>query len=90
MLRHHPEIDTNRTLMVNLFEFGASSLNFFIYTFTKTTNWVKFQAIQQDVFIKAIEIITKHEAECAFPTTTLDIPASALAQVSAPMPALEE
>ena len=61
--------------MVNLFEFGPSSLNFFIYTFTKTTNWVKFQAIQQDVFLKAINIIAEHGGECAFPTTTLDIPA---------------
>jgi len=78
MLRQHPDIDTNQTLMVHLFEFGASSLNFFIYTFTKTTSWVEFQAVQQDVFLKAIEIITKHGAECAFPTTTLDIPIPAI------------
>lgn len=89
MLRNHPEIDTNQTLMVNLFEFGASSLNFFIYTFTKTTNWVKFQAIQQDVFIKTIEIITQHGAECAFPTTTLDIPSEALTKMI-PTPAFED
>lgn len=74
MLRNHPEIDVNQTLMVNLIEFGASSLNFMIYTFTKTTNWVKFQAIQQDVFLKVIDIITAHGAECAFPTQTLHIP----------------
>jgi len=72
MLRQHPEIDTNQTLMVNLFEFGSSSLNFFIYTFTKTINWVDFQAIQQDVFLKAIDIIAQHGAACAFPTTTLN------------------
>jgi MscS family membrane protein len=78
MLRNHSEIDTNQTLMVNLFEFGASSLNVLIYTFTKTTNWVKFQAVQQDVFLKIIEIITQHNAECAFPTTTLDIPPDTL------------
>lgn len=74
MLRNHPEIDARQTLMVNLYEFGASSLNFFIYTFTKTTNWVRFQAVQQDVFLKAVEIITEHGAACAFPTTTLDFP----------------
>lgn len=91
MLHNHPEIDANQTLMVNLIEFGASSLNFMIYTFTKTTNWVKFQAVQQDVFVKTIEIITHHGAECAFPTTTLDIPAEALARMSAARaPALEE
>ena len=74
MLRNHPEIDANQTLMVNLFEFGPSSLNFFIYTFTKTTDWVKFQAIQQDVFLKIIAIITEHGAQCAFPTTTVHVP----------------
>ena len=83
MLREHPEIDTNQTLMVNLIDFGPSSLEFFIYTFTKTTNWVKFQEVQQDVFLKAIKIITRHGAECAFPTTTLDIPADAFANVRA-------
>ncbi len=74
MLKNHEEIDTNQTLIVNLVEFGPSSLNFMIYTFTKTTNWIKFQAIQQDVFIKVINIIEGHGAECAFPTTTLHIP----------------
>lgn len=74
MLRAHPEIDTTQTLMVNLIEFGPASLNFFIYTFTKTTNWVAFQSIQQDVFLKAIDIITQHGAECAFPTTTIEVP----------------
>lgn len=76
MLKNHPEIDTNQTLMVNMFEFGESSLNFFIYTFTKTTNWVKFEAIQQDVLLKTYEIIREHDADCAFPTRTLELPES--------------
>lgn len=74
MLRHHEDIDTNQTMFVNLVEFGPSSLNFMIYTFTKTTHWVEFQGIQQDVFLKVIEIITKHGAQCAFPTTTVHVP----------------
>jgi len=74
MLKAHPEIDTTQTLMVNLVEFASSSLNFMIYTFTKTTDWVRFQAIQQDVFLKVIEIIEANGAECAFPTSTVHIP----------------
>ena len=74
MLRSHPEIDTEQTLMVNLIECASWSLDFMIYTFTKTTNWVKFQAVQQDVFIKVLEIVAKHKAECAFPTSTIHIP----------------
>lgn len=74
MLREHDEIDSNQTLMVNLIEFGPSALNFMVYTFTKTTDWVKFQAIQQDVYLKIIDIIAQHGAQCAFPTTTLHVP----------------
>lgn len=74
MLNSHPEIDTTRVTFVKLVEFGPSSLNFQIYTFTKTTEWVKFQGIQQDVFVKVVEIIHKHDADLAFPTSTLYIP----------------
>ncbi|MEM1244411.1 MAG: mechanosensitive ion channel family protein [Pseudomonadota bacterium] len=74
MLHNHPEIDTKATLMVNLVEFGPSALNFMIYTFTKTTDWVKFQAIQEDVFLQIIDIIASFGAECAFPTTTIHVP----------------
>lgn len=34
MLQAHPEIDTGATLIVNFNAFAASSLGFFIYTFT--------------------------------------------------------
>lgn len=71
MLQSHPEIDTTQTLMVNFIEFGPSSLDFMIYTFTKTTDWVKFQDVQQDVFFKVIDIVEQHGAEIAFPTQTL-------------------
>ncbi len=78
MLRKHPEIDTEQTLIVNLVEFGVSSLNFLVYTFTKTTDWVKFQIIQQDVFLRILTIIEQYDAQCAFPTTTLDMAEAAL------------
>lgn len=74
MIKNHPEIDVDSTLMVYLSKFSPSSLDITLYTFTKTTNWVKFQKIQQDVFLQAIEIIEKHGAECAFPTSTVHIP----------------
>lgn len=71
MLMSHPEIDTTQTLMVNFNQFAASSLDFFIYTFTKTTNWIKFHEVKQDVLFKITEIIEKHGAEMAFPTSTV-------------------
>jgi MscS family membrane protein len=59
--------------MVNFVTCGASSLDFFIYTFTKTTNWVEFHAIKQDVLLRILSIIEAHGAEVAFPTQTLHV-----------------
>jgi len=74
MLESHPEIDATQTLIVNFNEFAASSLNFFIYTYTKTTEWIKYHAVKEDVLLKIIDIIEAHGAECAFPTTTVHVP----------------
>jgi MscS family membrane protein len=73
MLRAHPEIDPSATLIVNFNQFGASSLDFFIYTFTKTVEWVHFHEVKQDVLLKVAAIIQAHGAEIAFPTRTLHI-----------------
>ena len=85
MLATHPDIDTNRLLMVNLNEFAASSVDFFIYTFTKTTNWKEFHSIKEKVLFQISEIVARHGAEIAFPTQTQHIaslPAEALSVLS--------
>ncbi|MDX1593818.1 MAG: mechanosensitive ion channel family protein [Gammaproteobacteria bacterium] len=74
MLENHPEIDTDKTLIVNFDQFGASSINFFVYTFTKTTQWVRFHEIKHEILLKIAEIIAGHGAEIAFPTRTLHLP----------------
>lgn len=73
MLQAHPEIDTGATLIVNFNEFAASSLNFFIYTFTKTVEWVHYHEAKQDILLKIAAIIGAHGAEIAFPTRSLHI-----------------
>jgi len=73
MLKSHEEIDQAQTLMVNFNKFADSALEFFVYTFTKTTNWQYFHAVKQDVLFKINEIIESHGAEIAFPTSTLHI-----------------
>lgn len=73
MLQAHPEIDATQTLIVNFNEFADSSLNFLIYTFTRTTVWVHYHAVKQDVLLKVADIIARHGAEIAFPTRTLHI-----------------
>lgn len=71
MLENHKDIDNNQTLIVNFDKCAPSSLDFFIYTFTKTTDWIKFHAIKQDVILQILHIIEEHGATCAFPTRTL-------------------
>lgn len=74
MLLEHPAIDTRQTLMVNFTAFDASSINFFVYCFTKTTVWTDFHEIKQDVLLKISQVIASHGAEIAFPTTTVHMP----------------
>ena len=73
MLQHHAEIDQQRTLIVNFNSFAPSSLDFFVYTFTKTTDWVKFHGIKQDVLLTINQIIESQQAEIAFPTSTIHL-----------------
>mgnify|MGYP003887692881 CR=1 FL=1 len=71
MLVDHPEIDNTQTMIVNFTSFGKSSLDFFIYTFTKTTNWIEYHEVKQNVLLNILDIIDAQEAEVAFPTSTL-------------------
>ncbi len=57
MLTAHENIDQNRTLMVNFNKFAASSLDFFVYCFTKTVAWAEYHEIKQDVLLKTMDII---------------------------------
>lgn len=83
MLKNHKDIDTRQTLIVNFDAFGASSLNFFIYTFTKTVNWVRYHEVKQDVLLEVMAIIKKHEADIAFPTQTLKLDPLQMAKAQA-------
>jgi MscS family membrane protein len=73
MLQNHEEIDATQTLIVNFNTFGPSSLDFFIYTFTKTKDWIHFHEVKQDVLLKVAGIIERHGAQIAFPTQTVHI-----------------
>jgi MscS family membrane protein len=59
--------------MVNFVTFGESSLDFFVYTFTKTTEWAIFHRVKQDVLLRIADIVAAHQAEFAYPTQTLQL-----------------
>ncbi len=83
MLCNHPEIDHEQTLIVNLNKFAPSSLDFFVYTFTKTTNWVHFHQVKEDVLLSIMAVVEKHGAEVAFPTSTVHLIPEGKFQLSA-------
>ncbi len=71
MLTNHPDIDTKQNILVNLTGFGASSLDILLDAFTKTIKRTEYEAVRHDIFMKVLDIIASHGAECAFPTQTL-------------------
>lgn len=73
MLRNHPDIAQDKTLIVNFNAFSESSLDFFVYTFTRTTDWVEFHGVKERVLLDILSIIASHDAQCAFPTATIHI-----------------
>jgi MscS family membrane protein len=73
MLRAHDEIDQQQTIIANFEAFGASSLDCFIYCLTRTTNWVEYHAVKQDVLLRVLAIVHEQGADIAFPTRTLQI-----------------
>ena len=87
MLREHKAIDQKQLTMVFLNELSPSSVDFFVYTFTKTTDWKEFHAIKEDVLFLISKIVQEHGGELAFPTQThhlASLPQELLAGFPAP------
>ncbi|MGA1847117.1 mechanosensitive ion channel family protein [Deferribacter abyssi] len=72
MLKNHPMIH-DEPLMVYFTDFNKSSLDIFIYCFTKTSVWADYLAIKQNVNLKIMEIIEKLNIEFAFPSMSVYI-----------------
>ncbi|MGA0712648.1 MAG: mechanosensitive ion channel family protein, partial [Burkholderiaceae bacterium] len=71
MLASHPDIDPNQTQIVHFNGFGASQLDIMVYAFTRTTEWVAFHAVKEDVLLQIVRIVHQHGADFAFPTRTV-------------------
>jgi len=58
-------------ILVRFTEFGDSSLNIFIYYFSKTINWDEHLAVRERMNLEIMKIINDMGLEIAFPTQTL-------------------
>jgi len=73
LLKAHKDIDQSESLRVYFNYFNASSLDFNVYAFTKTTSKDEYQRVKQQILLDVADIIAKHKAEIAYPTQTLHI-----------------
>jgi MscS family membrane protein len=73
MLAGHNDIASDQTLIVHFNRFGASSLDIMVYCFTRTTQWIEYHRVREDVLLAIGDIIEDHGAEIAYPTRTLKI-----------------
>jgi MscS family membrane protein len=71
MLEQHEGISQKDSLMVNFDSFGDSTLNIFIYTFTKTANWAKYLDIREDIHLKIMKIVEENGSSFAFPSQSI-------------------
>ncbi|OED42597.1 mechanosensitive ion channel protein MscS [Endozoicomonas sp. (ex Bugula neritina AB1)] len=84
-LNNSDVIDKDKIIMVNFNTFGASSLDFFIYCFTKTTDWAQFHMEKEQVLLDIMNIIHGQGGDIAFPTQTLDLPAGLMSESTTQM-----
>lgn len=53
--------------------FGPSSLDVFIYCFTRSTVWAEYLAARQNFMLKIMRLVDELDLEFAFPTQTLHV-----------------
>jgi len=57
--------------MVKFTDFGAYSLNIFIYCFTKTTDWAESLVVREEFNLKIMQLLEELGVEIAFPSQTI-------------------
>ena len=72
LLKNHKDVHP-QTIMVYFENFGNSSLEIFVYFFTKTTNWEQYLAIREDINLKIMGILEELGVEVAFPSKSVNI-----------------
>ncbi len=63
----------NDFFLVNFHEFGAYSLDIFIYCFTVTTVWGEYLQARQELLLKIMAAVEEMGLEFAFPTQTIQM-----------------
>jgi MscS family membrane protein len=68
---NHP--NTNQEGKVRFHDFGASSLEVMVLFFVDTMDWTTYLDVKQEILYKIMEIVKRHGADFAFPSTSVYI-----------------
>ncbi len=71
-LHANPDID-QEFMLVKFTTLNDSSLDLFIYCFTKTTDWTQHLSIRQDVNLSVMSLVEELGMSIAYPTQTLHL-----------------
>ncbi len=70
MLENHPEVHPD-LIMVRFDVFSNSSLDIFIYFFTKTIVWAEHLRVKEEINLKIMEILEEEGVSIAFPSRSI-------------------
>ena len=77
MLQKHPDLDRYQGCSVHLANFGNYSLDIVASAYSQVTSKSGYEDVKQDILFQIYEIVAKHGAEFAFPTTQIDLKSQA-------------
>ncbi|MBM3191595.1 MAG: mechanosensitive ion channel family protein [Chlamydiae bacterium] len=69
MLEKHQDLDPQQVMHMSFFNFGTTSLEILLDTYTKVTDIEDFYRVKQELLFKILGIIDRHGAACAVPVT---------------------
>ncbi len=72
-LLHEDEGVDQEYMLVQFTDFGPSSLDIFLYYFTKSTVWKEYLDVRQRMNLKIMDALEEMELEFAFPTQTIHL-----------------
>ncbi|MDD2234494.1 MAG: mechanosensitive ion channel family protein [Desulfitobacteriaceae bacterium] len=70
LLKNHHEID-QEIIIVHFNEFNESSLDIILYFFTKTTVWLEYLCIREEINLEIMKILEQENVQIALPSRSI-------------------
>jgi len=73
LLKKEDLIGIKNNILVYIDEYANSSINIFVYCFSRSPDWEDWLETKQDVIVKIAELVKKNNCSFAFPTQTIHL-----------------